>query len=81
MNRQWVLALSEMVSVFKNIEMGDVFKKRQRFMIDKTGLRITGDEITETDWRKLKRYDPELISFESRNLEKKWNDEVLGYGE
>jgi hypothetical protein len=43
--------------------------------------RIVERSVTNPDWKKLQKGDPESIVFLDRGLEKRWNSEVLLYGE
>lgn len=77
----WTHFLSNQVPVFVDIFPDEAIKKIKQLGRKIPGMRIICDTIEEIEWKKLQKGDPELIIFASRDLERRWCHEVLGYGE
>ncbi len=77
----WILELNSLVSVFQDTPITTVFKNIKNLGIEVPRARIVEEKITPKDWQRLQKADPECITFLNRDLEKKWNLEVLQYGE
>ena len=73
--------LNSLVTVFQDMEMESVIKNIKYIGRELPSCRILNNKINITDWKKLKKIDPECITFLNREYERKWNMEILGYGE
>ncbi len=57
-------------------------KELSEIGIDSPMVWISDRECSENLWKKIvEKVDPEAISFRSRKWEKRWSNEVLGYGD
>jgi tRNA A37 methylthiotransferase MiaB len=77
----WITELNSIVPVFKDMKTSFVTKNIKFLGFELPRARIIERSVTFTDWKKLQKADPESIVFLDRSLEKRWNSEVLLYGE
>ncbi|MCB1141109.1 MAG: B12-binding domain-containing radical SAM protein [Leptospiraceae bacterium] len=66
------------IQVFQNMELDFVLKHLDGLGDRYPSARILNEEISSREWKRLSDIDdPELISFKSPDLEKKWTQTVL----
>jgi hypothetical protein len=80
-SQSWIAELNSIVSVFKDMKISFVTKNIKFLGYELPRARIVERSVTIPDWKKLQKADPESIVFLDRDLEKRWNSEVLLYGE
>jgi radical SAM superfamily enzyme YgiQ (UPF0313 family) len=80
-SESWILELNTIVPVFQDTPIPIILKNIKYLGIEVPRARIVEEKINLKDWKKLQKADPECITFLNRDLEKKWNLEVLQYGE
>ncbi len=83
-NWEWISFMKERTDLYFYLETS---AKNLGNDLDEIGISapmvyLNSSECHETLWNQLKMHvDSEAIVFRSRKLEKKWSNEVLGYGE
>ena len=77
----WIAELNSIVPVFKDMKTSFVTKNIKFLGFELPRARIVERSVTNSDWKKLQKADPESIVFLDRGLEKRWNLEELHYGE
>ncbi len=80
-SQSWIAELTSLVSVFKDMKISFITKNIKFLGYELPRARIVERSVTNPDWKKLQKADPESIVFLDRDLEKRWNSEVLLYGE
>jgi radical SAM superfamily enzyme YgiQ (UPF0313 family) len=80
-NQLWVKDLMYDVPVFIDCSVSFATQNIKKIGYELPRVRILEDEIANIDWKKLKKCDGESITFKNRELEKKWNNEVLLYSD
>ena len=80
-SQSWIAELTSLVSVFKDMKISFVIKNIKFLGYELPRARIVERSVTNPDWKKLQKADPESIVFLDRDLERRWNSEVLLYGE
>ena len=77
----WINDLLYEVVVFVDSSISYAVQNYKKIGYDLPKVRILEDEISNLDWKKLKKCDSESITFKNRELERKWNNEVLLYSD
>lgn len=80
-SESWILELNSLVPVFQDTPVPTILKNIKYLGIEVPRARIIEQKINLKDWKRLQKADPECITFLNRDLERKWNLEVLQYGE
>ncbi len=80
-NKLWVSDLLYDVPVFLDSSINFAIKNYKKIGYELPKIRILENKISKRDWENLKKCDTESITFKNRDLEKKWNREVLLYSD